>query len=308
MQRKRGQEMTDYTEYKESLARRKTADALMKGEKYQDAMNIYRELVMRYPTFKCYEQGAVCLYHLHEYPEAILWLYSVIGWANNQFRAYYYLAMTYFELGDVEMSMQKLDECLKINPKFKLALEFKERHSKDYEIYLGEMGGENIEPSPDIGASIDKSDPLKMAEESSSHPQPGPMDSARFRLLTFSLYPAVRTQQKAERIMAKVQSLLSSPIKILPCAPHESPTPLFRVNGELPISVVGAYAALTYALEYLRPLSAIWLVTLPEHDLSNTSWHIWGNASHTNVVGLAEVYFSADSESETERSDRHPQK
>ena len=122
------------------------------------------------------------------------------------------------------------------------------------------------------------------------------MNEARFPLLELSLYPAVRTARKAERVIGEVQRLLPLPLHLLSIAPHESPTPLFRVDAEVTIDSSGAYPTFAYILEFLRPVHEMWEIVIPSPSLCHTRWHLWGGTKRTNVIGLAHAYFEAYSE------------
>lgn len=140
------------------------------------------------------------------------------------------------------------------------------------------------------------------------------MALAQFHLAKVSLYPLARTPAKADRVLAAVQRRLSRPLTLISSAPHPNPesAPLFRIDTSLAIDVTGAYATLSFLLEYLRPVSEFWQVTLPVFGLPlegavlpagphvtdpAATWQLWGHAPRSTITGLDSLYFTAETAS-----------
>ncbi len=143
---------------------------------------------------------------------------------------------------------------------------------------------------------------------------PPSMALAQFRVAKVSLYPLARTPAKAARVLAEVQRRLSRPLTLVSTAPHPNPesAPLFRIDASLAIDVTGAYATLSFLLEFFRPVSEFWHVTLPVFGLPlegavlhegphstdpSATWQVWGHAPSSSITGLASLYFTSETAS-----------
>ena len=140
------------------------------------------------------------------------------------------------------------------------------------------------------------------------------MALAQFRVAQVSLYPLARTPAKAARALAEVQRSLSGPLTLVSSAPHPNPAsaPLFRIDASLAIDVIGAYATLSFLLEFFRPVSEVWQIALPVFGPPlegpvrldgaystnpSATWQVWGHAPRTTITGLTSLYFTSEAAS-----------
>ena len=122
-----------------------------------------------------------------------------------------------------------------------------------------------------------------------------PHQDAVFTVVEASLYPSTRSLVRARKTVARLEVLLRRQFRVLSVAPFPCEVPLMRADVEIDVHLVGGYPTLQALLELFRPVAQYWHVVPPVPTDSESRWHVWGHAPSTDVPGLHEVFFEANS-------------
>ncbi len=93
----------------------------MESKNYTAAIDMLEKSASAIPHYKTYESIGECYVELRKPINAVLFFAAAAGIGNRQFRSFFLLGRTLFEIGEVEGAREKLRNAISLNPNYKEA-------------------------------------------------------------------------------------------------------------------------------------------------------------------------------------------